>query len=303
MTARRNFILWAVICILAFGVVSAQAEGEVSVQASADRKSITIGDRIAFAIEVIAPRDANIQMPAFTDNMIGDFEIKDSKVKTSGLLFGKKKYLYRYHITTYAPGKRDIPRLNIKYKLKGSNDWVTKKTAAISIDIRSVLPKELPPDIKDIKGPASYFELNWFLIAGALAAIVILVIVVIMIMKARNRKPVRLPHETALEELEAARSQLINSGDIKEYFVGVSDCVRRYIERVFSLKAPEMTSEEFLNSLRDSAKLTITHKDLLKGFMNACDLVKFAKYNPTGEETENLHNTAVNFINETREVK
>jgi hypothetical protein len=303
MQAGKNFILWTIICVLALGAASAWAEGDVSVRASADRKSITIGDRIAFAIEVIAPNDAKIQMPAFTGNMIGDFEIKDSNVKTSGLFFGKKKYLYRYHITIYAAGKIDIPRLDIKYKLKGSQDWVARKTAAIPVDVRSVLPKELPADIKDIKGPASYFELNWFLIAGALSAVIVLIIAIVIIRKIRARKPIRLPHETALEELEAARSQLINSGDVKEYFVGVSDCIRRYIERVFSLKAPEMTSEEFLNSLRDSAKLTITHKDLLKGFMNACDLVKFAKYKPTGEETENLHATAVNFVNETREVK
>ena len=72
--------------------------------------------------------------------------------------------------------------------------------------------------------------------------------------------------------------------------------------RVFRLKAPEMPSEEFLNSLRDSTALTMAHKELLRGFMNACDLVKFAKYKPTGEETENVYVTAKNFIDETKEV-
>lgn len=299
----KNYILPFVICVLVFAAAGAEAGNDITLRVNADRRPITIGDRILYTIDLRAPRTAEIQMPSFTDNMIGDFEIKDSTTKTAVSLFGKKRYYYRYHITAYIAGKRDIPQLDIKYKLKGSKDWVTKKTEAISINVLSVLPKELPADIKDIKGPAGYFELNWVIIVGALFGLIICIVAIVIIIRIRNRKPIRLPHETALEDLEAARSKLINSGDVKEYFVGVSDCVRRYIERVFALKAPEMTSEEFLNSLRDSAALALRHKDLLKGFMNACDLVKFAKYKPTGQETENLHVTAVNFVNETKEVK
>ncbi len=299
----KRHMLYTVICVLVFAAAHVEAGDDITLRAYADRRSITIGDRILYTVEVSAPRTTEIQMPSFADNLIGDFEIKDSTSKTAERLFGNKRYYYRYRITAYIAGKRDIPQLNIKYKPKGSNDWVIKKTGAIPIDVLSVLPKELPADIRDIKGPASYFELNWIFIIGALSGIIILITALVIIIKTRSRKPIRLPHETALEELEAARSQFINSGDVKEYFVGVSDCVRRYIERVFALKAPEMTSEEFLNSLRDSAALAIAHKDLLKGFMSACDLVKFAKYKPTGQETENLYVTAVNFVNETKEMK
>ena len=299
----KNRILPFIILLFVFAAAYAEAGDDITVRARVDRRSITIGDRILFTIDLRAPRATEIQMPLFSDNMIGEFEIKDSTSKTAASLFGKKKYSYRYHITAYTTGKRDIPQLDIKYKPKGSKDWLIKNTVAIPIDVLTVLPKELPADIRDIKGPASYFELNWLIIVGALSGLIIIIAALIIIIRIRSRKPIRLPHETALEELEAARSQLINSGDVKEYFVGVSDCVRRYIERVFTLKAPEMTSEEFLNSMRDSAALVLWHKDLLKGFMNACDLVKFAKYKPTGQETENLHVTAVKFVTETKETK
>ncbi|MFH1189639.1 MAG: hypothetical protein V1682_02985 [Candidatus Omnitrophota bacterium] len=299
---KRNLAGQLIFCILAFTAV-AEAGDDITLRSSADRRSITIGDRIVYTIEVTAPGGTEVQMPSFANKTIGDFEIKDSNVKASRRLFGRKSYRNRYKITAYVPGKSDIPQLEVKYKPKGAKDWASRKTAAIPIDVKSVLPKELPADIKDIKPPMSYFELNLLLTFGALFVMIIVAVVFFIVKRARSRRPVRLPHETALEELLAARSQLTNSGDVKEYFVNISDCVRRYIERVFALKAPEMTTEEFLNSLGDSAKLALHHKDLLRGFMNACDLVKFAKYRPTGEETGNLYETAVNFVNETKEVK
>jgi hypothetical protein len=116
--------------------------------------------------------------------------------------------------------------------------------------------------------------------------------------------PIKLPHETALEELEAVRGNFMRNSDIKEYYAGISDCVRRYIGRLFKLKAPEMTTEEFLSSLRESAALslvlTLDQKDLLKDFLNACDLVKFAKYNPAKGEMEAIFLSAKKFIEETK---
>lgn len=302
-TRNRGLMPQLVICIMILAPFAAEAGDDIALRAYVNRNSITIGDRIKYTIEVTASRSTRIQMPAFKDHLIGGFEIKDSANKTVNRLFGKRTLIHWYYITVYSAGKKEIPVIDVKYKPASAKDWSVKKTAVLSIDVRSVLPKELPADIKDIKGPMSFFEMNWF-IAGVLSiGLIILVILFIIVKKARDRKPVRLPHETALEELESIRSQLINSGDIKEYFVGVSDCVRRYIERAFHLKAPEMTSEEFLNSLHGSAALTLAHKDLLKGFMNACDLVKFARYKPTGKETENVYLAAKNFIEETKEAK
>ena len=296
-----------ILCIAAFLLIAAasasHAKDGVSVRSLVNKKSITIGDRIIFRLEITAPRGTEVQMPEFRNGSIGDLDIKDFSSRMTDHLFGKRTLRNRYAVTAYSAGKKEIPAIEIKYKLKGAKDWASRSTAAIGITVESVLPKEMPADIRDIKAPARFFEINWFLISGAVLLLIVAAFSYISYRKMKERKPVRLPHETALEELEAVRAQLLRNGDLKEYFVGVSDCVRRYIERAFRLKAPEMTSEEFLNSLRDSTALSVPHKDLLKGFMNACDLVKFAKYMPTTAETENLYDTARHFIEETKEIK
>ena len=63
-----------------------------------------------------------------------------------------------------------------------------------------------------------------------------------------------------------------------------------------------MTTEEFLGSLRESTVLSLDRKDLLKAFLNACDLVKFAKYTPARAEMESVFAAARKFIEDTKEM-
>jgi len=42
------------------------------------------------------------------------------------------------------------------------------------------------------------------------------------------------------------------------------------------------------------------HSDLLRGFLEACDLVKFAHYQPGRDELEQVQQRAVSFVTATR---
>lgn len=114
--------------------------------------------------------------------------------------------------------------------------------------------------------------------------------------------PEKPPHVKAYEALEALKAKgLISAGRIKEYYVELSNIIRHYIEERFIIKAPEMTTEEFLFALRDSGTLTGSHKNLLKEFLTMCDIVKFAKYGPAEEEIRGNFNSAWHFVDETKE--
>jgi hypothetical protein len=45
------------------------------------------------------------------------------------------------------------------------------------------------------------------------------------------------------------------------------------------------------------------HRDLLRGFLEACDLVKFAHYQPGLEELEQVQQRAVTFVTATKPVE
>jgi hypothetical protein len=281
---------------------AAMAEDAPSVRATVSKRTVAIGDRIRYTIEARRDKNTDVSFPVFADKKIGIFEIKDAGKEAKNGWFGAVTDIRWYDIAAYSVGKFSVPEARIFYSVKKSTERKSVVVKALDISVESVLPKGIAvTDIKDIKPPIQPREpgktIFWVLLSAA--AIIAAASLYRMM---RKRKPVRLSHETALEELEAFKAAFLKSGDIKNYYVGISDSVRHYIERSFNLRAPEMTTEEFLDSLRGSAALSQDQKGLLKDFMGSCDLVKFAKYAPSKDEAELVFTTAAKFIEETKDV-
>ena len=107
-------------------------------------------------------------------------------------------------------------------------------------------------------------------------------------------------HERALEELKRLEdSGLLEEDLYKEFYSGVSDIVRHYIEGRFSLNAPEQTTQEFLEATSRTHVITYGHRKLLQEFMSECDLVKFARFRPRLDEANHLLVQAREFIRST----
>src|SRR5205823_5250748 len=88
-------------------------------------------------------------------------------------------------------------------------------------------------------------------------------------------------------------------GQPREFCILVSDIIRHYLEERFEFHAPDRTTEEFLHELRSTDRLTTTQKESLGGFLQSCDLVKFARYEPGEPELRDLHASAVRLVEET----
>ena len=82
-------------------------------------------------------------------------------------------------------------------------------------------------------------------------------------------------------------------------YILVSSCLRRYVEDRFGLRAPEITTEEFLDAVRDDPALERSDRGLLGEFLAECDLVKFARHVPAALEAEAATTTAEAFVRET----
>jgi len=113
------------------------------------------------------------------------------------------------------------------------------------------------------------------------------------------------PEEIALRELEQLLAEnLLGRGKIKLFHLRISDILRHYIENRFGFKAPERTTEEFLTelSMARSHKNSLlgSHKTLLADFLIHCDLVKFAKHEPTIAESEKTVSICREFIEKTK---
>ena len=105
------------------------------------------------------------------------------------------------------------------------------------------------------------------------------------------------PHVRAKQRLQEAL-RLIS--DPRLFCTAVSDALRIYLEERFQLRAPERTTEEFLQDLQRTTHLNAQQKLSLTDFLERCDLVKFAKFEPTEAALRDLHESALRLVDETQ---
>jgi hypothetical protein len=104
------------------------------------------------------------------------------------------------------------------------------------------------------------------------------------------------PHQRAKHRLADALALLAQP---KPFCIAVSDALRVYLEERFEFRAPDRTTEEFLLDLQATDLLNAAQKEFLTDFLTRCDLVKFARHEPSEAELRSLHSSAVSLVEET----
>lgn len=118
------------------------------------------------------------------------------------------------------------------------------------------------------------------------------------------RRPVaEAPPVPPLDPGVQARARILGArrrmDDARGYVGEVSDAVREYLEGRFGVRAPELTTEEFLEQLSGKPLPGLGGGDELAVFLGQCDLVKFAGWRPGGEELEGLEAAALGVVDRT----
>jgi len=173
---------------------------------------------------------------------------------------------------------------------------ITTNSAPVTLSSAPVLN-----DIRDIKPPVAIpngWEWVWAAL-GVLAGAAVLFALWKWWQKRQANLPVEPPvpaHIRAKQKLDEALALISQP---KEFCILVSDTIRHYLEERFDFRAPERTTEEFLHELQSTELLAAEQKEKLGEFLESCDLVKFARYEPGEPELRELHNSAVRLVEET----
>ncbi len=279
---------------------------DIEVTAAIDKASIQIGDKVTYTITVKAKKNIEVEFPQIPLENLAGFAIKDFG-SSQKALFGKITFKQWYLLDTYVSGEHTIPASAIKYRSKGQSDWQELNANEIKIEVKSVLgaiPKQ--NDIRDIRGPKSFAGKTWLCLLIVLIALLIIggfsVFSILGKKKEEFKKPPDPAHIIAYEALSALeKKDYIRRGLTQAYYTELSDIVRHYLENRFNLRAPEMTTEEFLTKVKEDSTLTLEQKGLLRDFLTACDLVKFAKHQPAGQEAALSLASAKKLIDQTKQ--
>lgn len=307
------------------GVLTRSAEeGPVRLELTLASNELAMNDRVRLVVNVEAESGVTVHYDDYLSLLLaGDrrFEIGGTLLaKSEGTPDGngKLRWRYAYELTGFLPGTYEIPGASVSFsdmRSKGADvaasddvEEVTVSTEPISVvvaDVRSepLTPEELGqiamPDPVELRRPVSLVA--WGAVVAALLAVGLLAWAVRRRRDVASTVQIVPAHIWARAQLDAlVAANLPAKGQVQEFYYRVSGIVRGYLERRFYVSAPEMTTEEFLTVSRGDARLAGADAESLGAFLTACDLVKYARHEPTSREADQAVAAAENFVEQTR---
>lgn len=289
------------------------------------KDSILVGDQVVWSTIFSIPSDKEIAIASYGSLLKSDTSkievLNEFELDTIAIKNGISELEIKLLFTSFDSGFYKLPQPLIITGGKGllsnapngqmvvgeGGDTIYFDTPALAVNTIQIDTASFKMyDIKgQIKYPITFKEVYpWILLVLALIALGYLLYRYIKY-KRENRdffgKPIVKdpPHIIALRELDKLRTQkLWQGGKEKQYYTGITDTLREYIEGRYHVSAMEKTSSEIMESLADEKIEAKPYHDLNELFKLA-DLVKFAKYTPTEADNEDAIPVAVRFVNST----
>ena len=289
---------------------SASAPGSLAVSAALEPGEIRVGDAASLTVIVDHPPAGNLELPELDQGKA--IVVTDRKRETVALAGegkgGQERTTFVFLITSFALGEHRVGGGKITFTGQGGTAVEVLFPETV-LRTKSVLPGENAPmrGIKDLaRWPAPLGR--WAGLAAGLLLLAAAVFLAVRRRKAVGRQkpapgpPALSPHETALKALAALRGRKPTQQPMVEpFYREMSSIVRRYIEERFLLRAPERTTEEFIREAMGSGLLSPVHQELVKAFLEQCDLVKFARQQPPPDDVTLALAAAERLVRETKQ--
>ena len=273
--------------------ISADGQCRAVLSLTPDRP--TLADTITLTLDVTGPDGEIVEFPPFGEKL-GELNIVDIKTTERQL------------VLTAIPqraGKTPIWAMTIRCGQQVIEIPAVELIITSNIDSENASLDDIGLTIQPIPKPLRHVYV-------AIAALILFGLFLLWLLYRRMRTKLQEEtHPLSAQEIALRRlSDLLESrkheSDVKGFFVELSDIVRWYAERLTGIRAPELTTEEFLHKIAEP-----THRyrsgnehptrftgslDTLVPFLEAADSVKFAKHVPVNDEIMLAFHRAEKFI-------
>ncbi|MGE4384328.1 MAG: hypothetical protein AB7E39_00480 [Endomicrobiaceae bacterium] len=266
-------------------------------QSLSPKDNLTVGDKTVLKLKADGLTAGSLDKSETQLLNFGDFELLDIKDDADGSV--------DFVLTCFKAGKVELLSEDINFNVDGKKKII--KTKAMQVEIKSVLnPKKPSRDIFDIKGIYTFGHSVWWyikIVAAVIAFILLLYFIYKFIKRKKSGNNINNedivfsipPKEYALSQLDNLRTlDLIKKGQIKDYYDKLSDILRFYVSRVYSVDGLGKTTGELFLLLKDKAPYDYNRD--LKNYLLNCDLVKFAKVIPSDDNIDEDFRKAKNFV-------
>ncbi|AXB55676.1 hypothetical protein [Flavobacterium fluviale] len=255
------------------------------VETSIDTTKNKIGAEFKLTLKTVVNSKSKVEFPKLKN--IGALEVIQSYPVDTVKKDDTYELIKKYGLTQFDSGRYTIPSIKI---------LIDKKpffTDSIKVEVANVKVDTLQQKMYDIKDISAVDEGigNWWIYVLIVLVIIGIGAFVYWYVKKRQLKKIeeevyKTPIEKAtslLNNLE--KKELVQKGEIKEYYSELTDIARNYIEEAIHIPAMESTTSELIQAIRAAStqkKMTLTPETVenLERVLRQADLVKFAKSKP-----------------------
>ncbi len=252
------------------------------VQATLDTTALKIGEEFQYTIEVVSDSTDTVQFPEgqrFLPLEVIEYYPTDSVFENQ-----KTRLIKKYGLTQFDSGRYVIPSQMVS--INNQNFY----TDSLLVEVFDVEVDTLKQKMFDIKPAIEVppVKSNWLnYLFWTLLIVLALILLGYLIFKQKKKielaKQQLPPFEEALVALQTLdTSAFLRENKVKEYYSGLTEIVKRYLDREVDEAALESTTDELISKLQlhkdaghlDFDKATINK---LREILMRADLIKFAK--------------------------
>lgn len=271
-------------------------------QTITDKKDILIGEQIKLTLKV--PMDGLTKWIVIPDS-IPHFEIVEVTAPDTITFKDDSKTIEQtITITSFDSGSWTFPVLPVEFAgLAGENPRIVN-TDPFTVNVLYA-PADSTNQLRDIKPiiKVTVFDYFWLYIAGGVLLLLLIIFLVYRYFK-KKRKDVPAtavsklsPFDEAMAELKTlAQYNLQEAAEIKMYHIKLAGIFKNYLGRKQGKNLFNKTTSDLLINMKE-INLTPDNISELATALRCTDAVKFAKYLPLSNQSEDCKQKIAEIIN------
>ena len=260
--------------------------------ASVDRSEILIGEQMKLSVEATFTNDDyTVDWPVLPDSF-EHFEVVDKSKIDSVYAEGKLSAIKQiFTITSFDSGKWIVPSLKINIAPVGKAASAVLYTDSFPVTV-SFSVSDTTSQLRDIKPIREVKPENllWYWVVGAILLLVLIGLIIWYFNK-NKKKPAEIfktklsPYDEAMEELQGLKKiNLYNPESLRIFHTKLTDIFKRYLSRKTNQLHLNKTTGDILVLLNETG-LQKTEVSKAAYSLRCSDAVKFAKYQPDNNES------------------